>query len=71
MIRKSIGKFQRVILNTYSIVDDSKRFQFGRLGKGCHTRIFRIDEFRKNLAPKNAEIKSFEVDGENFIRMRY
>ena len=41
------------------------------LGRGIKCMEFKENEFKKELAPQNAQIEPFELNGEKFIRMVY
>lgn len=44
---------------------------FAKLGKGIKIITFKADEFKKELAPQNANIQHIEVDGIKKVRMIY
>lgn len=74
MLRKKMGEFQAANIN---FREDKKIFisdpksTFGILGRGIKCMEFTENEFRKELAPQNAQIEPFELNGEKFIRMLY
>ncbi|MFQ8921934.1 MAG: hypothetical protein ACLR60_08575 [Clostridium paraputrificum] len=45
--------------------------EYGMLGRGIKCMEFKENEFKKELAPQNAQIEPFELNGEKFIRMVY
>lgn len=47
------------------------KFVIGKIGCASKSITFKENEFKKELAPINAEIKHFKKDEENYIIMTY
>lgn len=73
MLRKKMGEFQttKIDFTEKRIVIGDVKGEYGILGRGIKCMEFKESEFRKELAPQNAQIESFELNGEKFIRMLY
>ncbi|MBU3173275.1 hypothetical protein [Clostridium estertheticum] len=49
----------------------SHNLVFGKTGKGRHMTSFKEEDFKQELAPPNAVIKHFTVDGKKVVSMTY
>lgn len=43
----------------------------GQHGLGTKINTFKENEFKEELAPINAKIERYEINGENFVKMTY
>lgn len=43
----------------------------GRVGKGIKVITFKEENFKKELAPKNANIEYIEINGKKMVKMTY
>ena len=75
MLRKKMGEFQAAKLKGIDdnsiIINDPKALNIGVLGDGRKIMIFKEKEFKEELAPPNAKLEKFELNGEKYIRMIY
>lgn len=73
MSRKKMGEFQtaKIDFTEKRIVIGDVKGEYGMLGCGIKCMEFKENEFKKELVPQNAQIESFELNGEKFIRMVY
>ena len=60
---------QRMMDDLYEQVDFS--VFMGKTGRSFKVIIFKKEDFKKELAPRNATIEEFKMDGQSYIRMHY
>lgn len=61
----------KIIFNNFNNKKNENVFKLGIPGKDAKFIVFKEREFKKELAPKNANIEHAEIDGEKYVLMSY
>lgn len=76
-VKNNQGVFYGIENNTEPMFDEFKKEKYnhnlvlGSTGKGTKVITFKEENFKKELAPKNANIEYIEANGKKMVKMTY